>query len=129
VHLNDRVLDAAAVGKEDGMHASTDQIRDLTHDAVERLTERAPSLAVAVQRPKRRHRVRVVLLASVVLVVILAVARKLLGHEPQEATAGPAADDSHDDDAAERASSNGDGPNAEEPDDAEPLQDANVGKD
>ena len=92
-------------------------------DGVDRLAERAPTLSLAAQRPKRRHRVRTVLIASVVLVMILAVARKLLGDEPQEVTAGPAPDD-----AAKRAPSNGDGSKADDSDDAEPLEDANVGE-
>ena len=131
-----RVLATAGTGKEEGMRASTDQVRDLTHDVVDgarrrasgavshgadrvvttldgaastigdgvdRLAERAPMLSVAAPRPKRRHRVRTVLIASVVLVVILAVARKLLSDEPQEVTAGPPSDD-----ATMKASSNGD---------------------
>ncbi len=151
------MLDPVAVGKGQGMRASTDQVRDLTHDVVDgarrrasgavvhgadrvvttldgaastigegvdRLTERAPTLSLAARPPKRRHRVRTVLIASVVLVVILAVARKLLGDEPQEVTSGPATDDAG---AKKKASSNGDGPKTDEADDAEPLEDANVG--
>jgi len=92
-------------------------------DGVDRLAERAPTLTLAAQRPRRRHRVRTVLIASVVLVVILAVARKLLGDEPQQVTAQPAPTPDGD---TEPASSNGSGSAGEDSDDARSLEEANV---
>ena len=136
------------------MRASTDQVRDLTHDVVDgarrrasgavvhgadrvvttldgaastigdgvdRLTERAPTLSLAARPRSDATGCGPCSSPSVVLVVIVAAARKLLGDEPR----------GHRRPGARRrrppASSNGDGSKTAESDDAEPLEDANVG--
>lgn len=133
------------------MHTSTDQVRDLTLDAVdgarkrasgvvthgaervasafddaattigdgvERLSERVPSVGVAVDRPGRRHWLRTVLVVSTLLVAALLVARKVLGNGAEETASEPS-----------RPGTDGRSPEEgrdAEADDEEPLEDANV---
>jgi hypothetical protein len=68
---------------------------------VDRLAERAPSVSLAVERPARRHRARIVLIGVAVLVTVLAVARKLLGDRAAGTDEVPAHDHSGHDDSGQ----------------------------
>jgi hypothetical protein len=56
-----------------------DKGASVVEGGIERAAERTPMVSVAVAEPKRTHRVRTLLIVLGVLVVILAVAKKLTG--------------------------------------------------
>lgn len=89
-------------------------------DGVERLVERVPSVGVAVKPPRRTHRLRNLLVLTVLLVVGAAVARKVLG-SAEETASEPAKPGTGD-----RTRDNGQEAGSGDTDDAEPLEDANV---
>jgi hypothetical protein len=59
-------------------------------DGVERLADRVPTVAVSARRPRQTHRLRTVLVVTALLVVVVAVARKVLGGTAGETAPGPA---------------------------------------
>ena len=67
-----------------------DKGASVVEGGIERIAEKAPMVSVRVAEPKRSHRVRTTLIALVVLIGILAVAKKLSAQLDGDTESDPA---------------------------------------